>query len=258
MPKPSKHQCAHATELLTRAMLRHHVAPWFLTSPELKALFKVISNGQYQVPTRYQFWQMTDTMSQRAAEIISRQLNARPFFSFEEDSWTRHNKHFHAVTAGMQGTSCLAGTFEITRGSESAVNQAHSLHATLLSALGLNATLPADDTSIPHGKVAAMTSDTANVMPATAKELAQYPLCHNMFWVPCAAHELGLFLKDQMKIQNIKAFLGKAGRIASIFKSGAANKLISTCALPPVLTYPGSCWLPVCCVLYMHCVPCNL
>jgi hypothetical protein len=76
----------------------------------------------------------------------------------------------------MQGTSCLAGTFEITRGSESAVNQAHSLHATLLSALGLDATLPADDTSIPQGKVAAIASDRTNVMPATAKELAQYPL----------------------------------------------------------------------------------
>jgi hypothetical protein len=201
---------------------------------------------------------MTDAMSQQAAEIISRQLKARPFLSFEEDSSTRHDKHFHSVTAGMQGTSYLAGTFEITRGSESAVNQAHAQHATLLSALGLDATLPADDSSIPFGKVAALTSDTTNVMPATAKELSLYPLCHIMFWAPCAAHELGLFLKDKMKIQNIKAFLGKAGRIASIFKSGAANKLISTCALPPVLTYPCSCWLPVCCMLHTHCVPCNL
>jgi hypothetical protein len=39
MPKPSKQQCAHATDV------RHHVAPWFLTSPELKALYKVTSNG---------------------------------------------------------------------------------------------------------------------------------------------------------------------------------------------------------------------
>jgi hypothetical protein len=146
---------------------------------------------------------MIDTMSQQVAAMIARQLKARPFFSFEEDPWTRHNKRYHAETAGMQCSSCLAGTFEITSGSESAVNQAQALYATLLSALGLDATLPADDPSIPLGKVAAMTSDTTNVMLATAKELALYPLYHNMFWVPCAAHELGLFLKDQMKIQNI-------------------------------------------------------
>jgi hypothetical protein len=173
------------------------------------------------------------------------------FLSFEEDAWTGH-KHCLAVTAGMQGTSCFAGTFEITRGSESAVNQAHALHATLLSALGLHATLPADDSSISFGKFAAMTSDTANVIPATVKELALYPLCHNMFCVPCAAHELGLFLRGQMKVQNKKALLGQAGHTASIFKSGAANKLISMCALPPVLTYPGSSWLPLCCT----CIAC--
>jgi hypothetical protein len=134
------------------------------------------------------------------------------------------------------------------------MNQAQALHATLLSALGLDATLPADDSSIPLGKVAATTSDTTNVMPATAKELALYPLCHDTFWVPCAVHELGLFLKDEMKIHNVQAFLGKAGRIASIFlscKQADLHVRFSSCAHLFLLRL-------VPCVLYMPCVFCNL
>jgi hypothetical protein len=68
-----------------------------------------------------------------------------------------------------------------------------------------------DDVSGHHRSprpVRGTASDTTNIMPATVKELALYPLCHNMFWAPCAAHVLGLVLKDKMKIQNIKPFLG--------------------------------------------------
>jgi hypothetical protein len=230
-PKPTRGQREVATELLTRAMLQHHVAPWFLTSNAFKAYIAFISGERYEAPTRYQFLQMTDTLSHRSSKFIAKELNDAIFFSFEEDSWTSHNKHYHAITTGKQGTSYFVGTFEITKGPESAENQAKAVHATLLSAMGLDPALHPDDTSIPHGTVAAMTSDTTNVMPATAKELARYPLCHGLFWVPCAAHELGLFLKDQTNVPEIKMFLRQAGRIASIFKSGAPNKLLSSCAL---------------------------
>jgi hypothetical protein len=180
-PKPTRGQREVATELLTRAMLQHHVAPWFLTSDAFKAYVTYISGERYDAPTRYQFLQMTDNLSGRASKLIAKELNDAMFFSFEEDSWTRHNKHYHAITTGKQGTSYFVGTFEITTGPESAVNQAKAVHATLLSALGLDPALHPDNRTIPFGKVAAMTSDTTNVMPATAKELARYPLCQGLF-----------------------------------------------------------------------------
>jgi hypothetical protein len=55
--KPNKAQHNIANELLTRALLQHNVAPWFLESTEFKAYVRFISKGAYSSPSRHTFLQ---------------------------------------------------------------------------------------------------------------------------------------------------------------------------------------------------------
>jgi hypothetical protein len=73
-----------------------------------------------------------------------------------------------------------------------------------------------------------MTSDTTNLMPATAKKLREdYPLFKNMIWVPCSPHVLGHFLQDQAKsIDAIKDHLARSKDIYTVFGSGAPKKVM--------------------------------
>jgi hypothetical protein len=55
--KPNKAQLNIADELLTRALLEHNVAPWFLESRAFKAYTRHISRGAYSAPSRHNFLQ---------------------------------------------------------------------------------------------------------------------------------------------------------------------------------------------------------
>jgi hypothetical protein len=143
-----------------------------------------------------------------------------PFFSIQEDGWTRFSRHFCAVKTGSHGSSAFLGCYDIAEGIESADKKA---------AIGCDPDLGARHPDIPEGKVAAMTSDTAKVMPATAREVTtNYDLCAGMVWIPCACHVLDLFLVDQMKIDSIKMLLKRGNAIVNTFRQGSAHKLFLT------------------------------
>jgi hypothetical protein len=91
--------------------------------------------------------------------------------------------------------------------------------------MGLDEDLPPDSSKIPRSRVAVMTSDTTNVMPATARELLSYPLCEGMIWVPCISHVLNLFLVDQLTIPSFKLLLQHSKQIVTTFRTGAFHKL---------------------------------
>jgi hypothetical protein len=187
--KPNSAQIGEADELLVRAMLRHNIPPWFLTCEEFKTYVQVVSRGTFRSPTRYGFLQVVADLSERAAAEITKRLQGQVFVSMEEDAWTRHNKHYHAITSGGQGESLFIGCFDIEKGGESAENQAMALHRSALAALSFSPCLNLDDDAIPVGKVAAITTDTTNGMPATVRHLGyKYRLSLNCFWVPCFAH----------------------------------------------------------------------
>jgi hypothetical protein len=153
-----------------------------------------------------------------------------PFFSIQEDGWTRFSRHFCAVTAGSHGSSAFLGCYDIAEGVESADKKAAAINNSVLAVIGCDPDLGARHPDIPKGKVAAMTSDTAKVMPATARELAtNYDLCAGMVWIPCACHVLNLFLVDQMKIYSIKMLLKRGNAIVNTFRQGSARKLFLLC-----------------------------
>lgn len=96
--------------------------------------------------------------------------------------------------------------------------------------MGLDESLPPEHDAIPRARVAIMTSDTTNVMPATARELQKYPLCEGMIWVPCTPHALNLYLVDQLAIPSFKVLLQHAKQIVTVFRSGAFHKIFLTFA----------------------------
>jgi hypothetical protein len=164
-------------------------------------------------------------LSVRAAEKIKYLLvNKSTFVSFEEDSWSRFGRQYTAITAGSQGDSAFVGCFDIESGVETATVRAAAINRCMLSALGLDPDLGKHHGDIPRGKIAGMTSDTTNVMPATAKALLGYDLFKDMIWTPCSDHTLSLFIQDQMIIPPIKVFLQKANDDVT-FKDGQPRKL---------------------------------
>jgi hypothetical protein len=93
----------------------------------------------------------------------------------------------------------------------------------VLAAIGCDPELGPRNPDIPKGKVAMMTSDTAKVMPATARALAAN---YDLF----ACHVLNLYLVDQMKICSTKQLLQRCNAIVNTFRHGAARKLFLLCA----------------------------
>lgn len=92
--------------------------------------------------------------------------------------------------------------------------------------MDLKEDLAPDDERIPRARICIMTSDTTNVMPATARELAEkYPLCESMLWVPCTSHILNLYLVDQLQITSFKLLLQHAKQIVLVLRSGVFHKM---------------------------------
>jgi hypothetical protein len=70
---------------------------------------------------------------------------------------------------------------------DTAANSAVAVNACLSDLLEVS---PGARRPLQQGKVAGVTSDTANVMPATARELSQMPLFAGCIWMPCGCHVL--------------------------------------------------------------------
>jgi hypothetical protein len=108
---PFRWQIETATRLLTYIMIQHNIYASFLTPKHLQAYVTYISNVVYAAQSRYQFLQMVDELSLQASQITAKQLSNELFMSFEEDSWSRFNKHYCPVTTGCHGASTFAGAF---------------------------------------------------------------------------------------------------------------------------------------------------
>jgi hypothetical protein len=105
---------------------------------------------------------------------------------------------------------------------------AKEIHHSICDALGLPDTAAADDKQLAIGIVANMTTDTATVMPKTAKILSEnYRMFRGLSWTPCSCHVLNLFLVDQERaLKSIKAVIATGKLIVAIFRNSAPRKLL--------------------------------
>jgi hypothetical protein len=105
---------------------------------------------------------------------------------------------------------------------------AQRLYQTLLAALQLDTTLPADAPCFPAGKVANVTTDAASVMQAMVREMRQYKLCTGITWNSCSCHVSNLFLLDEVEMSSQVKFCVTSSRaIVEAFGVGNVHKLLT-------------------------------
>lgn len=129
--------------------------------------------------------------------------------------------------AGGPGFRYFIGSAEFRDGVESAEVQAHEIYRIVCKALGFPPTTDPCDEELPEGKVSNLTTDTAAVMPKTAKVLRNnYRLFKGMIWTPCSCHVYNLHLVDQEKhFKSIEKLISRGHLIVTLFRNSAPRKL---------------------------------
>jgi hypothetical protein len=226
---PTKLQVTAATELLMKALAEKNVPFNFVSSRYFQAYVKKISQQRYSAPSRYYLLKSLDFLSNTITSKLKVVVMKPAFVPFCADAWTKAGRHLTAITGGAPGRSLYLGSYECNV-SETAEVVSKALHGTLLETLGCKATLSTTDQAYPKHKVSVFTSDTTNLMPATARALRAYPLLSGLIWIPCFSHIANLLLLDQLQATCIAALLAHCKQITNTFRAGLFRKLFMMCA----------------------------
>jgi hypothetical protein len=129
----------------------------------------------------------------------------------------------------VPGEQFFANAYENWR-EDTAANSAVAVNACLSDLLEVS---PGARRPLQQGKVAGVTSDTTNVMPATVRELSQIPFFEGCIWVLCGCHVMISHLLDQVKqVKAIKQLLALAKGVVDVFRIQAFCKIFLGHALP--------------------------
>jgi hypothetical protein len=218
-----------AAQLLMKAMAHKNIPFNFVTSSYFKSYVDFVSASVFTAPTRYDLVKALEHICDTIATRVQNQLRRSPYMAICTDSWTSNGRHLTAVTAGNPGCTIYLNSYE-NLGSDSADAGAGALSDCVMTSLGYKVDMDPASSDFPHGKVAIMTSDTTNVMPATARELGKLPLCKGLLWAPCFPHVCNLLLLDQLKVPAIANLLAHSRTITAVFRNGSFRKLFLMCA----------------------------
>jgi hypothetical protein len=168
------------------------------------------------------------------------QLKKSAYLGVQMDGWSSGGRHLAALWTTVPGEQFFANAYENWR-EEPAANCAVAVNACLIDLLEVS---PGARRPLQQGKVAGVTSDTTNVMPATVRELSQMPFFEGCIWVPCGCHVMNSHLLDQVKqVKTIKQLLALAQGDVDVFRIQAFCKIFFRHALPVVfarLVYSAS------------------
>jgi hypothetical protein len=203
------------------------------SSTYFKAFVAHISQNRYEAPTSYHLVKALDELSRSIDLRVSSLLNKTPFVAGCIDSWTHAGKHVTAITGGPSDCSLYLSSFELS-GPETADAIAPAVHQCFLESIGLPVSLSQTDSRYPKFKVSMFTTDTTNLMPATAKELSKkFDMFLGMLWISCFSHCANLLLLDQLKVPCFADLLAHARQITTTFRnSNNFRKLFLSCVLP--------------------------
>jgi hypothetical protein len=229
---PSKGDVTTSHQLLMKAFAEKNIAFNVASSKYFQAYVAHISDMRYKAPSRYYLVQALDVVNKGLDSRIRKLLHSTPFLAGCADSWTHAGKHITAITGGPSDSSLFLSSFELSE-RETAVAVAPAIHACFLESMGLPANLSSTHESYPNQKVSVFTTDTTNLMPATARELREkFVMFRGMLWLSCFCHCANLFLLDQLKVPCFSDFLAHSRQITATFRnSNNFRKLFLTCAL---------------------------
>jgi hypothetical protein len=221
---PSKESVRTGHDLLMRWCTATATAPNAIAHPLFDAYVLHVSGQRHKAPTRYFLMLALDRPAERIRNHIVQKTLKSTYVGLQLDSWSSGGRHLTALCTSVPGEQFFASAYENWR-EDTAANSAVAVNACTQQLLGLSPTGSAAE-ALPVSKVAGVTSDTTNVMPATVRELARLPIFKGCIWVPCACHVLNSFLLDQVKqVEQIKELLVLAKGIVDVFRVQAFRRI---------------------------------
>jgi hypothetical protein len=182
-------------------------APNAIEHPYFQAYVAFVSNQCHKAPTRYYLMMALTCLVDRVCSNMTYQLKKNAYLGVQMDGWSSGGRHLAALCISVPGEQFFANAYENWK-EDTAANSAVAVNACLSDLLEVS---PGARMPLQQGKVAGVTSDTTNVMPATVRELRQMPLFEGCIWVPCGCHGMNSFLLDQVKqVKAIKQLLALA------------------------------------------------
>jgi hypothetical protein len=221
-------ECKVAAQLLVKALAEKNVPFNFVTSKYFQAYVAFVSGLTYRAPSRYNLIASLEQISEIIATKVLKTFTNAAFMGICADSWTSGGRHVTAITAGLPGTSLYLNSYD-NLGADDAMTTAAALHECVLVSMQLPRDMDQSNSMYPTGKVSTFTSDTTNVMPATARLMRDYGLFEGCVWIPCFSHIANLLLLDQLRVADIAALLAASKQITTTFRVGSFRKLFITC-----------------------------
>jgi hypothetical protein len=167
--------------LLVRWCAATATAPNAIEHPFIQACVAFVSNQCHNAPTRYYLMLALTSLVDRVRSSMTYQLKKSAYLGVQMDGWSSGGRHLAALYMPVPGEQFFANAYENWR-EDTAVNSAVAVNACSSDLLEVS---PSARRPLQQGKVAGVTSDTTNVMPATVRELSQMPLFEGCIRVPC-------------------------------------------------------------------------
>jgi hypothetical protein len=117
----------------------------------------------------------------RVRSSMTYQLKKSAYLGVQMDGSSSGGRHLAAMCISVVGEQFFANAYE-NWWEDTAANSAVAVNACLSDLLEVS---PGARRPLQQSKVAGVTSDTSNVMPATIRELSQMPLFEGCIWLPC-------------------------------------------------------------------------
>jgi hypothetical protein len=226
---PTKNDLAIARQLFMKFCAEKNVAFNVTSSVYLQAYVAFVSGCRYKAPTTHYLVQALDQIRTVIDAKMRKILHDSSFLAVCADSWTHAGKHVTAVTGGPLSASLFLSSFESNE-PETADLVAKEIHKCILESMGLNTGLSNNNEAYPVRKVSVFTTDTTNLMPATARVLSSMLMCQGLVWVPCFSHCANLLLLDQLEVGCFAELLAHSRQITSLFRnSNNFRKLFLSC-----------------------------
>jgi hypothetical protein len=204
-------------------------APNAIEHPFFQACVAFVSNQCHKALTRHCLMLALTRLVDHVRSSMTYQLKKRAYLGVQMDGWSSGGRHLVALCISVPGEQFFANAYENWR-EDTAANSAVAVNACLSDLLEVS---PGPRRPLQQGKVAGVTSDTTNVMPATVRELSQMSLFKGCIWVPCGCHVMISYLLGQVKqVQAIKQLLALAKGIVDVFRIQAFRKIFLRHALP--------------------------
>ena len=160
----------------------------------------------YSVPCRKTLSKMLYHRTEIVAERLRQELKSAWAMSFTCDGWTQHRRYFLGITV-HRITRC--GQMKASILPMVHMREKHNSDNLLIRLKETVSKFLKNDW--PEDRIGGITTDTASNMVKLGEDI-------DMFWAPCFAHVLNLFIRDVFDLPEIKVLLDSLRAVVKLFR----------------------------------------